>query len=251
MNNEGERELQYQRRLRVLMRHILPEGGEQQSQATPVKTPEELYGAAKLPGKVKQQEAPYDKDNVRTEGDIVKKEGVSEAPIRINAAYYDLTENGGGFTPAGGVIYLWAIRDDGHLVVGVEDPTKMPAAFGVDPKTVVAAMQSRKAELGEEVPQDNVLDGLGHPTLAVRFGPSGEALVGSARISGELEEHSGSWKINDHSGRYSAGRTEVVPFLINAATKFQQFGIDVQYIQSKVQLDDRIMPLADLQKAAL
>ncbi|MGB3439828.1 MAG: hypothetical protein WBA97_13860 [Actinophytocola sp.] len=251
MNNEGQREEQYKRRIRVLMGHLLPEAGQQPPPDTG-KSPDELYGTAKLPGKVKQQEAPYDKDNVRTTGDIVAKEGVTDAPMRINAAYYDLDANSGGFTPAGGVTYLWAIKeDDSHLVVGVEDPTKMSAAFGVDPKETVSAMQAKKSQLGEDIPADNVLDGLGHPTLAVKFGPNGEALVGKARISGELEEHEGSWKINDHSGRYSAGRTEVVPYLINAATKFQRFGIDVQYIQSKVQLEDRIMSLADLQEAKL
>jgi hypothetical protein len=221
MNKEGDRERQYMNRIGVILDH--------------------LYGEGRPPAKVKQQEAPYDGGNKKTEGDFVNPQGVTEAPVRLNAAYYDLTEQQGGLTPVVGVTYLWVVRaDDGHLIVGVEDPSQMPTAFGVDVRDVVRAMQARKKELGEEVPSDNVLDGLGHTTLAAKFTPSGEAVPGRGRIAGELAAHGAGWKINDHSGRYTSGRSEVLPLLINAAIAFQGHGIDVQYIQSKTAFQDQI-----------
>jgi hypothetical protein len=183
------------------------------------------YGNARLPAKVKQQEAPYDRDNNRTTGDFVNKDGVADAPVRLNLAYYDLTEEQGGLTPINGVIYLWVVREDGHLVIGVEDPSKWPAAFPNAPKEG---------------------DGLGHPTLGVRFSATGEALPGKGRIAGELEAHGGAWKINDHSGRYSAGRGQVLEFLLNAAAKFRRYQIDVQYIESKVEFPGQIRTVKEL-----
>lgn len=247
------RERQYLRRLAVLLDHIAPQGLQPSAETTETsKSPEELYGTAKLPGKVKEQEAPFNQDGSKRQGDIVNKEGVTDAPMRLNAAYCDLDLDGGSFKPVAGVTYLWAIRaEDAHLVVGVEDPSKMQAAFQFDPNEIVKAMQAKKRELGEDVPPESVLDGLGHPTLAVRFGPNGEALVGQARISGELEAHGGAWKINDHSGRYSAGRKEVLIFLLSAAKKFRNFGIDVQYIQSKLEFNDQIKALDDIEPSKL
>jgi hypothetical protein len=247
------REQQMMRRLSVLLGHLAPQDQQPSIETTETATSrEELYGEAKLPGKVKEQEAPFNKDGSKRSGDIVNKEGVTDAPMRLNAAYCDLDEDGGDFRPAAGVTYLWAIRaDDGHLVVGVEDPSKMQAAFKFDPNEIVKAMQAKKRENGEDVPPESVLDGLGHPTLAVKFGPTGEALVGQARISGELEAHGGAWKINDHSGRYSAGRKQVVLYLINAAKKFQSFGIEVLFIQSKVEFDDKIKTLDEIEPAKL
>jgi len=249
------REIQFQqqvaRRISVIAGHLVPgaqltQPSVQQPETT--KSPEELYGSAKLPGKVKEQEAPFNADGSKRSGDIVDKDGVKEAPMRLNAAYCDLDLDGGKFAPVSGVIYLWAIRDDGHLVVGVEDPSKMRAAFQFDPAEIVKSIQAKKRELGEPVPPDGVLDGLGHPTIAIKFGPNGEALVGTARIGGELEAHGGSWKINDHSGRYSAGRTEVLRYLLEAAKKFQSFSIDVQFIQSKIEFEDQIKSITELTK---
>lgn len=185
------------------------------------------YGAAKLPAKVKQQEAPYDKQNNKTQGDFANQDGVTDAPVRLNHAYYDLTEEQGGLTPVVGVTYLWVIREDGHLVVGVEDPSVSPTAFA-------------------NAPTGRMGDGLGHPTIAAKFSLTGEALPGRGRIAGELEAYAGAWKINDHSGRYSSGRGQVLVFLINAAEKFQRYQIDVQYIQSKVEFADQIRTLDEL-----
>lgn len=183
------------------------------------------YGDARLPAKVKQQEAPYDRNNNRTGGDFVNKDGVNDAPVRLNLAYYDLTEEQGGLTPVSGVTYLWVVREDGHLVIGVEDPSKWPAAFPNAPKEG---------------------DGLGHPTLGARFSPTGEALPGKGRIAGELEAYRGAWKINDHSGRYSAGRGAVLAFLLNAAAKFQRYRINVQYIESKQEFPGQIKTVTEL-----
>lgn len=187
----------------------------------------ERYGDARLPAKVKQQEAPYDNRNNRTEGDFVNPDGVTDAPVRLNHAYYDLTENQGGLTLVATVRYLWVIRGDGHLVIGVEDPSVWRDAF-------------------PSAPTDTSGDGLGHPSIAATFSPTGEALPGTGRIAGELEAYRGTWKINDHSGRYSSGRGQVLVFLVNAAQKFQRYGIDVQYIQSKVEFADQIRTLAEL-----
>jgi hypothetical protein len=255
MTTPRERQFQQQvaRRLFVIGNHLLPEGQlAQQAEQPSVQTvettrsPEDLYGTAKLPGKVKEQEAPFNPDGSKRTGDIVDKDGVKEAPIRLNAAYCDLDLDGGRFKPVSGVMYLWAIREDGHLVVGVVDPSRMRAAFQFDPAEVVKTIQAKKREQGGDVPSDGVLDGLGHPTIAIQFGPNGEALVGTARIGGELEAHGGAWKINDHSGRYSAGRTAVLPYLINAAKKFRGFGIDVQFIQSKIEFRDQIKSMDEL-----
>ncbi|HEU5469212.1 MAG TPA: hypothetical protein VFV67_01055 [Actinophytocola sp.] len=179
------------------------------------------FGAARLPKKVKRQEAPYQGD-VPTGGDIVNQDGVPHAPMRLNAGWFDLTEEPGGMTPVEGVVYLWVIRGDGHLILGVEDPTKFPQAFGTD----VSGLKS--------------VDGLGHPTLAATFGAGGELDVGEGRIGGELF-HEGGWVINDHSGRYGSGRGDTTALLVEAAEYFRAFGIDVQGYQSKEGTADKVV----------
>jgi len=180
----------------------------------------ERFGAARLPKKVKRQEAPFDAKNVPTVGDTTNDGGVADAPVRLNSGWYDLTEEKGGFTPVASVKYLWVIREDGHLILGVEDPSQAPEAFGVDPAGLPAASK-------------DAIEGLGHPTLAAKFGAGGVLQPGGGRIGGELFAAAGGWAINDHSGRYGGGRDNPKALLAEAAIEFGSLGITIAYIQSK------------------
>lgn len=177
------------------------------------------FGEARLPKKVKRQEAPYDSTNQPTPSDLTSEVGVDDAPLRLNSGWYDLTEEG-GFTPVTSVKYLWVIREDGHLILGVEDPSKAPEAFGTDP----AGLQPENR---------GAIEGLGHPTLAAKFSKTGVLEPGSGRIGGELFVYSGGWAINDHSGRYSRGRDNTKALLTEAAAEFGSLGITITHIQAK------------------
>ncbi len=95
--------------------------------------------------------------------------------------------------------YIWAIDQDGNLRIGVE--------------TEVGAGQR-----------------LGHPTLV-----DGE----NARVAGEIKfnEETKKWRINDSSGRYSRGRTDIErnQILENVLPSFTEAGldVDVKYINIK------------------
>ncbi len=202
---------------------------------------EKRFGAARLPKKVKRQEAPFTFDktakpedaNTATVGDITSETGVTDAPLRLNSAWFDLTAVPSGMKPVAGVKYLWVIRGDGHLILGVEDPSQSPEAYGVDPSGLKGA---------------DAIEGLGHPSLAAKFGEGGVLEPGEGRIGGELFSHGGGWAINDHSGRYGSGRTGTAALLTEAAAEFGMLGITVSYIQAKPSLadggtDDKIVAL--------
>jgi len=181
----------------------------------------ERFGAARLPKKVKRQEAPFDAENNPTRGDIENADGVADAPVRLNSGWYDLTEEDGGFTPVASVKYLWVIREDGNLILGVEDPSKAPEAFGIDLATL-------------DQDAKGAIEGLGHPTLAAKFGKGGVLQPGGGRIGGELfAAAGGGWAINDHSGRYGGGRPDPKGLLAEAAKEFARLGIPIAFIQSK------------------
>ncbi|HET9141798.1 hypothetical protein [Actinophytocola sp.] len=208
MNPEGDREEQYRQYLLEKLAR--------------------KYGASRLPTRIKKQEAPYDRNNNPTQEDFRNEQGVSDAPVRLNAFWYDLTEQGGGLQPNPGVEYLWVVRDDGHLVIGVEDPSKFTEAFPF-------------------LNGDKSMDGLGHPTIAATFGAKGETQPGKGRIAGELKD-AGGWLINDHSGRYGSGRGDTVDLLLRTAKLFGSYGIEIAYIQSKAGTDDAALSVDEARK---
>lgn len=134
--------------------------------------------------------------------------------VRINPGWRDLTLEP-GFTPVSGVMYLWVVREDGNLIIGVEvDKGKNTEAF--------EDFEGRNSQLEEG-------GALGHPTLAAAFDPeTGEAVAGEGRIGGELHDHEGRWFINDHSGRYSGGRDGTGALLQEAVGLFNANGVNVQ-----------------------
>ncbi len=186
-----------------------------------------LFGDARMPEKVKQQEAPFrarehgsEGDDVATKGDF-EHDAVAGAPLRLNSAWQNRSLQGVDHPPlVPGVKYLWVINNDGDLILGVEDPSQAATAF---PDT--------------EHPErhQSTSDGLGHPTLAAAFTGMGVAVPGAGRIGGELMFEGGAWLINDSSGRYSKNRGDTEPLLRNAAQLFQVLGMDVRFIQRKGQ----------------
>lgn len=239
----------------VEIRTALHEGlTEQRARATGTTESDARYGEAKMPGKVKGQEAPHpDPRTARTDQQTALREGliaqrgrvtgqstetvrhseenvrtnpreVAEAPVRLNAAWRDLTADG-GLPLVDGVVYLWVIREDNHLILGIENPAKAAQAFQGDPSELPANAS-------------DAIEDLGHPTLAAQFGPDGSLHVGEGRIGGELRQMDGVWVINDSSGRYSAGREETKALLRNAAKLFHRCGVDeVGGIKTK-EMDD-------------
>lgn len=212
------------------------------------------FGESRNPKKIKKQEAPFtvtgyneqtkEFDQEPTTKDFENESGVTDAPIRLNSAWYDLTEENGGLQPVGGVKYLWVVRDDGHLILGIEDVGQMKAAFGVDPAETVKAMQAKQGK--ENVP-DDVLEGLGHPTLAAKF-VDGAAVPAGGRIGGELSLGGGGWTINDHSGRFGKGRGDTRALLLEAAVEFGKFGIEVLCVQSKEGTADQPRLISEVEK---
>jgi hypothetical protein len=90
--------------------------------------------------------------------------------------------------------YIWAIDEDGTLLIGEEVPVGAKLPDGYQPK-------------------------LGHPTLTEG---------GPARVAGELKYENGEWTINNNSGRYSSHADRGPDKLSNAADLFKNSGVDVK-----------------------
>jgi len=114
------------------------------------------------------------------------------------------------------VVFLWVLREDGRVIVGIEEPWKFPEAF--DP-SLHATLEKMK-EYFEENKKYFERDGSGgHPTLAAWFADDGSSscYAGAAYVGGELRfnKQSGKWELSNRSGRF--GRIDEIK--ANTVTK--------------------------------
>ncbi len=130
--------------------------------------------------------------------------------VRLNPTWYSLDE----FPPAllteyPAAVWLWLVDRHGTIRLGLEDVPEEVPLFRHH-----GWSQAPDDGLAEHDAAWDIrsLGGIGHPTLAVEFGPSGSVLPGppSARIGGELQRSParGVWTLTDGSGRYGQRRAE-------------------------------------------
>jgi len=127
----------------------------------------------------------------------------------INPVWIDIQQNPEEFVADTSVTFLWVMRGDGAIILGIEEPWRFPGAF--DPSVHDKLEEMREhyetraklwAELGEK-------DGSGgHPTLAAWFAETGEAsdYAGFAYLGGELKYQDGHWVLSNESGRFGRGQ---------------------------------------------
>ena len=133
----------------------------------------------------------------------------------INPVWIDILANPEEFTQIKeieafkDVVFLWVLREDGKVIVGIEEPWRFPEAF--DPSLHDTLEEMKK--YFEENKKFFERDGSGgHPTLAAWFADDGSSscYAGSAYIGGELKfnKNSGKWELSNRSGRF--GRIDEV-----------------------------------------
>lgn len=101
------------------------------------------------------------------------------------------------------VVFLWVLREDGKVIVGIEEPWRFPEAFDPSLHDTLEKMK----EYFEENKKFFERDGSGgHPTLAAWFADDGRSscYAGAAYIGGELKfnKSSGKWELSNKSGRF-------------------------------------------------
>lgn len=95
---------------------------------------------------------------------------------RINPFYHLISsENSEKFYPKIGITYLWVLKNYNEVVVGIEN-----SIF------------------------NQITNGMGHPTLAANFTPTGEVNDNECRaiIGGEIKFKNGVWELDNNSGRF-------------------------------------------------
>jgi hypothetical protein len=127
----------------------------------------------------------------------------------INPVWIDIENDPQEFVQHRSVTFLWVMRDDGHIIVGVEEPWKYPEAFDPGVKKMLDQMKEHyeaKAKYYAEL--GSIRDGSGgHPTLAAWFSQTGQASdhAGFAYIGGELKYIGDHWVLTNQSGRFGRG----------------------------------------------
>ena len=127
----------------------------------------------------------------------------------INPVWIDILANPEEFTQIKeieafqDVVFLWVLREDGKVIVGIEEPWRFPEAFDPSLKDPLEKMK----EYFEENKKFFEKDGSGgHPTLAAWFADDGRSscYAGAAYIGGELKfnKSSGKWELSNKSGRF-------------------------------------------------
>ena len=127
----------------------------------------------------------------------------------INPVWIDIVANPEEFTQIKEiqafeeVVFLWVLREDGKVIVGIEEPWRFPEAFASSLHDTLEKMK----EYFEENKKFFEKDGSGgHPTLAAWFADDGTSscYAGSAYIGGELKFNtiSGKWELSNKSGRF-------------------------------------------------
>ncbi|MBN1205311.1 MAG: hypothetical protein JXB05_10335 [Myxococcaceae bacterium] len=132
----------------------------------------------------------------------------------INPVWIDIEANPKEFVAFPDVTYLWVMRDDGKVIIGVEEPWKYPQAFADSVKGTLEDMRKHYEAQQEYWNAKSIRDGSGgHPTLAAWFSETGEASghAGFAYIGGELQydKVGKKWMLNNRSGRFGR-RDELV-----------------------------------------
>lgn len=124
----------------------------------------------------------------------------------INPVWIDIQANPGEFVADQSVTYLWVLRDDGRVILGIEEPWKFPQAFS---DTVQEKLEDMRKHFEAEY-QKREKDGSGgHPTLAAWFDETGRAdpergyafLGGELKYNGEINK----WVLSNRSGRFGRG----------------------------------------------
>ncbi|MGG1947779.1 hypothetical protein AB1286_23770 [Trinickia sp. NRRL B-1857] len=128
----------------------------------------------------------------------------------INPVWIDIQTDPQEFVPNRSVTFLWVMRDDGSVIVGVEEPWRYRDAFSPSVWPMLDDMRKHYEDQAEYWKTQSIRDGSGgHPTLAAWFSPSGGASghAGFAYIGGELRyEAQTGWVLTNQSGRF--GRRE-------------------------------------------
>lgn len=124
----------------------------------------------------------------------------------INPVWIDIQTDPQEFVANKSVTFLWVMRDDGSVIVGVEEPWKYPDAFSPSVRPMLEEMRKHYEAKAAYWDEHSVRDGSGgHPTLAAWFSPSGDASghAGFAYIGGELRyEAETGWILTNQSGRF-------------------------------------------------
>jgi hypothetical protein len=125
----------------------------------------------------------------------------------INPVWIDIEANPEEFVAYQDVTYLWVMRDDGKIILGVEEPWKYPQAFAPSVSITLEKMRRHYEAQKDYWNSQSIRDGSGgHPTLAAWFSETGEAsdYAGFAFIGGELQYDSVSkkWVLSNRSGRF-------------------------------------------------
>ncbi|MET0403518.1 MAG: hypothetical protein ABW123_13990 [Cystobacter sp.] len=128
----------------------------------------------------------------------------------LNPVWIDIQANPEEFVAHEDVPYLWAQREDGHVVLGVEEPWKYPHAFAESAKPMLEKMKKHYEAQAEHWRDQGIKDGSGgHPTVAARIESTGvvSTPAGSAFLGGELRynKRSNQWVLNNYSGRFGRG----------------------------------------------
>ncbi|MFF2133435.1 glycosyltransferase, partial [Streptomyces olivochromogenes] len=136
------------------------------------------------------------------------------------------------------VVWLYVVTEDGEIALGSEDVTGAMGeeAFGA----LLAGVRRIEPDMTAERLRE-LLDGLGHTGLAVRFGPDGDTFVGRGRIAGEFAWNDGAWTVNDKSGRYMSNKVrpgltteQSAVWLANVARRFStRLGVEVRPVPYK------------------
>ncbi|GLU31245.1 hypothetical protein WKR88_15550 [Trinickia caryophylli] len=124
----------------------------------------------------------------------------------INPVWIDIEANPKEFVADQSLTYLWVLRDDGKVILGIEEPWKYPQAFSDAVREKLDEMRDHY----EAQYQQNEKDGSGgHPTLAAWFDETGRAdpRGGYAFLGGELKYDGqiGGWMLSNRSGRFGRG----------------------------------------------
>ncbi|KFA87389.1 hypothetical protein [Archangium violaceum] len=128
----------------------------------------------------------------------------------INPVWIDIQSNPKEFVPHKSVTFLWVMRGDGNVILGVEEPWRYKEAFDKSVWPMLEKMKQHYEAEAEYWKTQSIRDGSGgHPTLAAWFDPTGRASdhAGFAYIGGELryDENTSQWVLTNQSGRFGRG----------------------------------------------
>lgn len=136
-------------------------------------------------------------------GGQAKPAELADGELRLNPMWYRLED----FPPKlllerKKAIWLYSVGAGGEISVGVE---KMEDV--VEPqewKKLFDGMRQKDPDLTELGHIQELLNDLGHPTIAAAFHPLGKTKLSPARVSGELrwEDENSRFVVSDKSGRY-------------------------------------------------